>query len=67
MKQHPRTRIVNTAAYEIGKAISHVADTMQLTELETIGILLEEAQRCKKYALRAERHPNDPDKKADEE
>ena len=37
-----------------------------LTWLEAIGILLMKALEFKKYALRDERHPDNPEKKGDE-
>jgi hypothetical protein len=38
-----------------------------LTDVEMLRILLDEMQSISKYMLRAERHPDDPDAKADEE
>jgi hypothetical protein len=48
----------------------HVFQWMQkheLTDLETAVILADLQSASLKYALRAERHPDDPDKGADEE
>ena len=65
MERHPKAIKVNQANLKISQVVCDVADEYDLTALEIIGILLEIAQTHKKYALREERHPNDPDKPAD--
>lgn len=48
------------------KALVAVEKTYELTPAETIKIMLEVAQDTNKYAIRLDRHPDDPDKKGDE-
>lgn len=43
------------------------SDKHELTDIEMAGILLYLAGRFNNLALREERHPGDPEKKADEE
>jgi hypothetical protein len=60
--------IVNQAEAIISQAVSKaLAEIDDLTHLELLDILNGIQGRWLKYALRAERHPNDPDKRADEE
>jgi hypothetical protein len=63
---HPRTRIVDQAKREIAEAVSAAIDKHGLTFVEVTKILALEILDWSKYALRAERHPDDPGKKADE-
>lgn len=46
--------------------IKKVEKQYELTQGETLKILLEAAADQAKYLIRYERHPNDPDKKGDE-
>jgi len=48
------------------RAIVSRADGIPLYAVETVRMLLAEAQSWSKYILRKERHPNDPGKKGDE-
>lgn len=66
MKRHIRFNTVQEASRKISQEIADIKNDYELTDWEIIGILLEEAQQVKKYALRFERHPDDSDKKADE-
>lgn len=64
MKLHPRTQLVNLAACDIQKAVLDIAMRDSLTFIELTGILTGCIQQASKYALRAERHPDDPDSPA---
>lgn len=66
MQVHPRYFKVRTAHSAVSEAVLKIIQEHDLTYLEMIGILLEEAMAWKMYALRVERHPKNPDKKADE-
>jgi len=59
--------LVQRAHGELAGLISEWWGKQDLTVIELVGILLQETQAIHKYALRAERHPDDPDRKADEE
>jgi hypothetical protein len=63
---HPRHQTVAKARGEIGLAISRIATTYGLTYGELFSILGGEVQGHAKYAIRAERHPDDPDRGGDE-
>lgn len=65
MAQHKRTQKVAMAKLAIERAIIEIADREGLTFVETVQALAECLDRTAKYALRAERHPKDPDKPAD--
>lgn len=65
---HPRTQMVARARGEFHVLVARfMADNGQLTYTELAQIMLLGPEIPLKYALRAERHPDDPDKKADEE
>jgi len=63
---HPRTRIVQRAEQEIGEAVSTAVGQHDLTYVELTQILASAQLHWAKYALRSERHPDDPDKGGDE-
>jgi hypothetical protein len=67
MPLHPRTMVVNQAKAEIGMAISNIVIEHKLTYAELFGILGGEISGVAKFALREERHPDDPGKGGDEE
>ncbi len=67
MKLHPRYYIVNKARFEIDDAVWDIMGRSALTYLETMQILNGLTERLCMYAIRHERHPDDPDKKGDEE
>lgn len=67
MRRHPRSIVVNKAKLEISEAIYSAIVKHDLTYLELISILSSEISGNVKYALRHERHPDNPDKGADEE
>jgi hypothetical protein len=64
VKQHPREPIVRRAALDLSDFALKLREKNDLSYIEYLGILNEEIARVLKYALRAERHPDDPDKPA---
>ena len=66
IKIHERYQKVRKAALDLSEKVSEVIKKHDLTYAELNGIILEQAQNWNKYAIRAERHPDDPDKKGDE-
>ena len=66
MRIHPRTRIVERAELEIGDAVHQAIEEHELTFVEIQQILATTQLRYLKYALRHERHPDDPEKGGDE-
>jgi hypothetical protein len=62
MKMHPRARIVDLAGVELSEFAMKLRQRDDLTYIEYLGLLNQEAARVLKYALREERHPDDPDK-----
>lgn len=61
MKIHKRVPIVNEASAEIAQHFVKTASKHNLTSIEMLGILHDIAGTTLKYALRAERHPENPD------
>jgi hypothetical protein len=66
MRMHPRTRIVGRADIQIATAIDKAVSEHDLTCTELMQILASAQLRWLKYALREERHPDNPDKGGDE-
>ena len=66
IKLHERTMHVQGAGVKIKQAILDAASDLDLTAIELARILQQEAMTWMTYALREERHPDDPEKKADE-
>ena len=64
---HPRLFIVQEAKSDLATALVAATKKFNLTPIEIIRMLVEEIQYYSLYILRAERHPEDPSKKADEE
>lgn len=67
MRLHARTMPVGRAQSELGIWVWEWMKTHDLTYVEAVRCLLEVIQGITKYQLRQERHPDDPDAKADEE
>lgn len=67
MKIHPRHFLVQDAQLKIEKIMLASPEFRRLTALEAGRMLIDLGQRYLTLALRAERHPDAPDKKADEE
>lgn len=63
---HPRTLPVNQAGAEFRDWLWRFQAAKGLTDIELLQMLGESQLVTLKYMLRAERHPEDPDKKADE-
>jgi hypothetical protein len=57
---------VQKAEIEMKDALIKIIKKHDLTAIEIVRILLFEAGSWSKYALRAERHPRNPNKKGDE-
>lgn len=66
IKRHPRSSVVAGARRELDAFVLQVAVKHQLTLAELVGIVGGILSTEAKYAIRAERHPNDPDKGGDE-
>jgi hypothetical protein len=67
MKLHPRTMPVQKARNELDAMVWNWMKAYDVTYVEAVRCLLEVMQTITKYQLREERHPDDPDAKADEE
>jgi hypothetical protein len=67
LRLHRRTMPVQRASAAIKSALIALQSEWDLTDVEMVAVLLDAAQSVHKYALRRERHPDDPDRKADEE
>ncbi len=66
MPLHQRFFVVKAASLELETAVSKVVQDHGLTYVEALQALAEIQTRFLKYMLRAERHPNDPERKGDE-
>ncbi|GGM27867.1 hypothetical protein GCM10011608_10870 [Micromonospora sonchi] len=65
MRLHARTMPVQRASNAIRAELGRLQDEYDLTDVEMLRVLIEHQQSITKYMLRAERHPDDPDRKAD--
>lgn len=65
MKLHERTLLVQRSRNEMQALVIRIQERDDLTDLEALGILNEISAQILKYALRAERHPGDPEQPAD--
>ncbi|MEU7170232.1 hypothetical protein ABZ949_01920 [Micromonospora tulbaghiae] len=66
MRLHERTMPVQAAESDFRIYLARFQRDNDLTHAEMLDMLLAAAQDRTKYMLRRERHPDDPDKKADE-
>lgn len=66
MRLHARTTLVARARNELERTFFKIAEERGLTPLEMATIAYELQAFPLRAALRLERHPDDPDKKADE-
>lgn len=66
LRMHERTQNVTGALSEMSIACSEIAAKRDLTTAEWVHCLAQLPAQTTKYLLREERHPNDPEKKADE-
>ncbi len=62
---HPRTKKVSKAKTEMHAGLMDVMEKHDLTFIETTQCLIDLIASLAKYALRNERHPNNPDYPAD--
>lgn len=67
LRLHPRTMPASRAGAEFHDWLWRFQDAKQLTDVEMLQILQESQSRIMIHLLRAERHPGEPDRKADEE
>lgn len=66
LRLHKRTMKVQSASAELHGYLLTFQQGQELTDVEMLGILIEHQQRITTWMLRAERHPDDPARKADE-
>jgi hypothetical protein len=67
VRLHPRYAIAKAAELQISKAIGDAVTEHDLTYAEVLLILTGELKLWATYLLRTERHPDNPERKADEE
>lgn len=67
LRLHRRTMQVQQAEADLGMTLVRFQGEHDLTDIEMARALTGQLERLLKYALRRERHPDDPDRKADEE
>lgn len=67
LRLNKRTRHVQKADGLFEEHAIQFQEEHDLTDIEMLRILINCQQRVTKYMLRAERHPDDPDRKADEQ
>jgi len=67
LRLHARTMTVHRAEGELGMMLVELQQRHDLTDIEMIVIMTAQLQSLAKYPLRAERHPDDPSRKADEQ
>ena len=68
LRLHPRTMMVQQAEAEFRVLVAQFChDHSDLTDIELATIMTIAVPLSLKHALRAERHPEDPTRKADEE
>lgn len=66
LRVHERTQLVQRAGIEMSIACSEIWEKHDLTTAEYVHCLVQLPAGATKYLLREERHPDDPEKKADE-
>ena len=66
MRLHERTLLVREAGNEMRSVLDDIIKKHDLSSIEFLQILNEVAATELKYMLREERHPEDPDKPADQ-
>jgi hypothetical protein len=66
LKLHPRAQIITRARLEFDEFLVDLEQKHELTFGELFSILGNAISNFAKYQIRAERHPDDPDKKGDE-
>lgn len=66
IRLHPRFQPVAEATRAIGVAVAEAVEKYELTYGEIFSILSQAMAAWAKYAIRQERHPDEPGKKGDE-
>ena len=66
MKLHPRTVVLQRARHAFETFLLELETEHELTYGELFSLLGNAVANLAKYQIRAERHPDDPDKKGDE-
>jgi len=66
VKLHERTQIVSQARSEFDRFLLDLEQKHELTFGEMFSIIGSAISNLAKYQIRAERHPDDPNKKGDE-
>jgi hypothetical protein len=66
LKLHSRTMLVQRASADIRTALLDLQEQHDLTDVEMLGVVGEWQAGKLKWMLRAERHPDEPGKRADE-
>lgn len=66
LRLHDRTRPVQRAEHDIRDKLLALQEEHDLTDIEMLQVLSSAEGEILKYMLRRERHPDDPEKKADE-
>lgn len=64
---HDRALLVQSARNELSRCVVKVWEQHELTAIELVTVLATLTAEYAKYPLRDERHPGQPDKKANEE
>lgn len=67
LRLHPRTMPVQKAEGHLKRYLWDFQKEYDLTDIELLRALIECQVTVTKYMLRAERHPDDPERKADEQ
>lgn len=67
LRLHPRTLRVQSAENAIARKLIEMQGTLELTDVEMLRAIMRYATQITTGILRAERHPEDPGMKADEE
>lgn len=67
MRLHDRTLKCQGARIRISEALSKLQEEHELTDIEMLQALSQHQDTMLKYMLRAERHPDNPEKRADED
>jgi hypothetical protein len=66
LRLHKRTMPVQSASADFRLSLIKFQQEHDLTDVEVAQMLTETLQSVLKYVLQRERHPDDPDRKADE-
>lgn len=67
MRLHRRSMIVSRARNELAVALANIWEKHELTSSEVVWICADVTAAHARHPVRDERHPNQPDKRTDEE